>query len=252
MRQFLTIASIAILALGMIACGEGGLGGGKKDDFDIAPLQAAKNELDAKRKQLAELKDQLSEAGAEAAEDLKQQAETLEKEVDAASEALMSDAADFIYKIDEAFTDSENPKPDAYMQANHFISDEYIHVAQSYIDRQGNWRQAIRIYEEALSTDAEYQPLKDAMAHAQEMQHMTEERFAKAEVGMSEDEVIAAIGRVDSNLIRDYPEKKTRAWFYPRKDGGTAGVFFNEKDGAYTVYKVDFNAAEGDGGGDGE
>jgi len=59
---------------------------------------------------------------------------------------------------------------------------------------------------------------------------------------MSEAEVIAALGRPLARNIRDYPEKKVTAWFYPKSDNGeAAGVFFNAKK---EVYSTDFNAVK--------
>ncbi len=238
MMRLINMLAIICLVLGMMACGEGG---GKKD-FDIAPIATAKADLDAKRKEMTDLR---AKAETEGTPELEEQIKALDGEITAGAEALQGQISDFIFEIDSAYTDPEKEKPASYMEATHILSDEYIIIAQQYVDRQGNWNQAIAIYEEAMKSDPDYQPLKDALAQANQMKYMTKERFDLAKEGMSEQEVIAAIGRVNVNYIKDYPEDKVRAWFYPREDGGTAGVFFKEKDGAYTVYKVDFDAQEG-------
>jgi outer membrane protein assembly factor BamE (lipoprotein component of BamABCDE complex) len=71
---------------------------------------------------------------------------------------------------------------------------------------------------------------------------MTEERFAAVKKGMSENEVVAAIGRPLTRNIKDYPAKKITAWFYPKDDeGNAAGVFYQKKGDQDVVYKADFN-----------
>jgi hypothetical protein len=71
---------------------------------------------------------------------------------------------------------------------------------------------------------------------------MTPERFALVKKKMTEAEVVAAIGRPLTRNIRDYPEKKVKAWFYPKNEAGeAAGVFLTEKG---EVYSVDFDAVK--------
>ena len=59
---------------------------------------------------------------------------------------------------------------------------------------------------------------------------------------MTEAQVISALGRPLNRNIRDYPDKKVSAWFYPKGETGeAAGVFFNASK---KVYSTDFNAVK--------
>ncbi len=61
--------------------------------------------------------------------------------------------------------------------------------------------------------------------------------------GMKEHEVSQTIGMVYRNFKETWPEQGTMAWFYPREDGGVAGVYFIKKeDEDFSVFKINYNA----------
>jgi hypothetical protein len=79
---------------------------------------------------------------------------------------------------------------------------------------------------------------------------MTQERFAQVKKGMTKDEVRELLGQVMLSNLREFPPAKAsdrpvEGWFYKKKDGGAAGVYFREKrkgQGDWAVYNVDFDA----------
>lgn len=244
MNRILTYVSIFCLALGLIGCGAGGEGdGGAAAKVDFSAIRADKTTMDAKVQERAGLMEQ---AAAGETQELKDQISALTTEIESLGEKLNGMAADYINEVDNAVMNEENPVyPPEYKEATNIISDYYIIVARSYITRQGNYPQAIATINEALKYDADYQPLKDALNEFETNMFMSEERFAAVKKDMTEDEVVAAIGRPNQNNIQVYSEQNARGWFYPKgEDRSAAGVFFQQKDGVYKVYKIDFNAVE--------
>ncbi|MDJ0835227.1 MAG: hypothetical protein QNK37_01860 [Acidobacteriota bacterium] len=226
-RSLLTLLIAGVL-LATVACGK------KEDKVDfaagLAALKTTQTELNAKRAEAVGLEGEAATAAY--------------KELGDAGTEFMDQIANFIYEIDLQVSKTKEPLPPEYQQATRMISDEYLIIGKEYIDRQGDYNYAISVYEEGLKSDPDYQALKDAKAEAERLRYMTADRFAAAKEGMTEAEVKAAIGPVYSQGIQTYPEKKSKAWFYKREDGGTAGVFFQEKDGVYKVYKVDYDAVK--------
>lgn len=128
--------------------------------------------------------------------------------------------------------------------------DESMRVARQHIEEGGDYRQAIQIYQQTMNLDPDNEELKAALAEAETNRYMTEERFARVEDGMSQDEVRDLLGPVNLRNIRDYEEGERIAWFYPREQQGyAAGVFFQRNDdGGYSVYSTDFDAVTPDQG----
>jgi hypothetical protein len=125
-------------------------------------------------------------------------------------------------------------------------SSEDIVIAKEFIELGGDYRKAIDIYEGLLRADADNAEVKAALAEAETNRYMTEERFAAAKKGMSMDQVRAAIGTPYGRNVKEYPEKKVTAWFYPTNEAGdAAGVWFNDKK---EVYQVTFAAVKAGGG----
>jgi hypothetical protein len=123
-------------------------------------------------------------------------------------------------------------------------SAEDIALAQEYIDLGGDYRRAVEILETALSVDRDNPELQAAVEKAKEFRFTTKERFDQVKRGMTQDEVRALLGQVNLRNVREYPERKVVAWFYPKQGGGAGAVFFEQKGDVFVVYKIDFEAVQ--------
>ena len=231
---------IAVAALAF-ACGGKGSSDGSHATVDKAArqtelkaLESAKQALDAKREELASLQDQKA-SGA----DVATQIDGTTAEVNRMSDDLGRRLVEYINA--DPPVEGEPVRPDQ-LAAIRMKSAEDMVTAKEYIKLAGDYRKAIDIYNASLAIDPDNAEVQAALAEAEAKRYMDQERFAAVKKGMSEDEVIAAIGRPLTRNMRDYPEKKVTAWFYPKNDEGeAAGVFFNAKK---VVYSTDFNAVK--------
>ena len=121
-------------------------------------------------------------------------------------------------------------------------SDEDMAVAAEWIERGGDYRRAIEIYETQRRLDPDYQALAAALRRAREMRQVTAARFAGVEKGMTQAQVRAVLGPVNLRLVRSFPERGVEAWLYPQDRGGTAAVYFRRdgEDGSLVVYETVF------------
>jgi hypothetical protein len=130
-------------------------------------------------------------------------------------------------------------------------SSEDIELAAEYIEKGGDYRRAIDILTMASSLDPENVDVQAALADAEANRFMSEERFATAEKGMTQDEIRNVLGQVNLRNIREYPERNVTAWFYATAEGGAAAaVWFreNKNSGELEVYQLKYDAVEGAGG----
>lgn len=232
--KWMVIAAVALA----IGCGGDGSGSGKLDtasrQAEWTALEGLKQQLDAKRAELTSLREQAA-GGADVAAALA----TTNNEVTELSDQLGSRLATYINADPPILGEPVSP---GQLAALRMKSAEDIAIAKEFIDLGGDYRRALDIYNAALTVDPDNPALKAAIAEAEVKRFMSPERFATVSKGMSEAEVIAALGRPLARNIRDYPEKKVTAWFYPKSDNGeAAGVFFNAKK---EVYSTDFNAVK--------
>jgi len=229
----------------------------------LEEIQQYKQELDDLRAQIAAAKEAeaaADEGGEEAAEDGE------EAEMAAAGEAGPSAAqlqADFEDKFGELhgaighyFSEvdplvvGETPN-ERQMAVLHVNSDEAIINAAEYIDEGGDYRGAINALNAALGTDPDNAALQAALADAEEMRYMTEERFAVVENGMTLDEVHAAIGIPHYANRRNFEDQGVVAWYYPvDAEGSAAAVYFRKKGDDMVVYKVNFEEVVKEGSAD--
>lgn len=229
---------IAAVALA-VACGQGAdSGGGKVDSAarqaEWTAIETQKRQLDAKRGELTTLRQQAA-AGTDVAAALA----AVNEEVTRLSDDLGSKLAAYINADPPVVGEPIRPEQQAAIRLK---SSEDVAIAREFIELGGDYRRAIDIYNQALSIDPDNAELKAALADAEAKRFMTPERFAAVKKGMGEAEVVAALGRPLARNVRDYPEKKVSAWFYPKNDTGeAAGVFFNDKK---TVYSTDFDAVK--------
>lgn len=223
-------------------------------------LQELKGDLDASRARLAEAQAQQTAEPATEDEPAAEGEAAAEGEVTGAEGAAPADTAALEQEVQEkadafgqklvAFI-NENPitegeEPTQMQQAAlDMYIEENMAIAREYIEKGGDYRQAIELYQQTLTLDPDNATLKQAMADAEANRYMTAERFALVEDGMTQEEVRAAIGQVNLRNVREYEEGARVAWFYPREEGSeyAAGVFFERQDdGSYTVYSADFDA----------
>jgi len=222
---------LAVAALTLAACGgaeadKAKSAEGRKTEWSW--LESAKQGLDAKRTQLASLQAQAAEGA-----DTQAQMDALTKEIDAARDELGQRLAAYIN--DDPPVVGEPLKPEQ-LSALRMKASEDIVIAKEFIDLGGDYRKAIEIYEGLLRADPDNPEVKAALAEAEANRYMTEERFAAAKKGMTMDEVRAALGTPYLRNVKEYPEKKVTAWFYPTTEAGdAAGVWFNDKKEAYQV-----------------
>jgi len=242
--QWMVMAAVAFA----LACGQGSGGGGSAATGDAASrkaewtaIEGQKKQLDAKREELASLRQQAA-AGTEVSASLTR----INDEITTISDDMGARLAAYINADPPVVGEPLKPEQ---LAAVRLKSAEDIAIAKEFIELGGDYRRAIDIYNQALSIDPDNPALKAALADAEAKRFMTPERFAAIKKGMKEGDVIAALGRPLQRNIRDYPEKKVSAWFYPKSDNGeAAGVFFNDKK---TVYSTDFDAVKRtDGGGE--
>jgi hypothetical protein len=121
-------------------------------------------------------------------------------------------------------------------------SDEDLAAARQFVERAGDYRQAVDILEGALAVDPRNPRLREELARLQAARYMTAARFARAVPGMTADQVRAALGPPNAHDVRAYPDRQVVAWFYPRDGGAAAAVWFAQRDGAPTAYLCDWNA----------
>ena len=230
------------------------------DDAAWAELEEQKEQLVAARQELADAREA---ADAEEAEDDAEEAAEDAAEGDAEAADPAADVAQLENEVNEQATDFyeavveyinsqglvEGEAPTGRMaEALRMKSSEDMLLAQEYIDKGGNYPKAISIYQDSLRLDPENAELQAALADAQEKRYMSEERFAQAEEGMTQDEVRETLGQPNLSNIRKFPEDNVEAWFYAiDANGSAAAVWFRERGGKMTAYKVNYEEVVRDG-----
>ena len=253
---------VCVLVVTLIACGgEAGQGSGREEEF--AAVLEQKSALDSKRDEMSALQERIAVAtdggGQEQAEvegddqaevggETETSVEVLEAELDQlvdeereSSESFMTALIAFLNSAN--MTQGEAPTG-LELEAIRLKSSEDMLIAEEYVRKGGDYRRAIEILETSLMLDPENPELLAAREQANLDQYMTPDRFEMIAKGMTSEDVKARLGTPNRHNVREYPEKDVTAWFFRREDGGAAGVWFNNKDGAMTVYRLDFNAIE--------
>jgi hypothetical protein len=273
-RPMVDGACALLLGLGLIACG----GGTPSADAVAAKRDAAWAELDQEHQGLEQQRAELArlaaaggsgaaasgeaaggaapgeggEGGGTAGEGAAERLEALETEVEEASQAFNERLVAFINDNPPVVGEPLTPVQQAAIRMK---SDEDILVAREFIDKGGDYRRAVKIYETALMADPDYDRLKQELARAEEMRFMTEERFALVKDGMTEDEVRTLLGPVNLRNVRHFEKENVVAWYYPKNEhGAAAAVWFRHdaKKKALAVYQADFDAIAEGGGGEGD
>lgn len=207
----------------------------KARQAEWAAIEADKKALDAKRAEVAEL-------AAQAATDPAAQAsvDAANTELGKLQEAFSGRLAAYINADPPVIGEPMRPDQLAAIRMN---SAEGMLVAKEYIDAGGDYRRAIDIYNQLLNADPDNPELKAALADAEANRFMSAERFAAVTKKMTEDEVVAALGRPLARNVKNYPDRNVTAWFYPKDEqGNAAGVFFHSDK--KTVYETNFDAVK--------
>jgi outer membrane protein assembly factor BamE (lipoprotein component of BamABCDE complex) len=209
-------------------------------------LEEAQAALNAKRSDLEQLRAQAAAPGeGEDAEALAAQAEALDGEVGADGEAFSQKLVNY---INEAGWDLGGEFNEEQRAAFAMKSGEDMYLAQEYAVKGGDYRRAIEILQRAQGVDPDNPDVAARIAEYQEARYVTVEQLAEVKRGMTEAEVESVLGKVFHSYVRNFPDEKVFAWFYPKDPeehgaGAAVGVFFNESD--RKVYRTDPNAVEG-------
>lgn len=202
-------------------------------------LTKTRTALDQKRAELARLR-AAAQPGAKADSPAVQREAELRKEVESLSLELGRRLVDFINSDPPV---AGKPLSERQQAALRMKSDEDIALAREYVERGGDYRRAIEIYEAALVVDPDYGRLRQELERARAERYMTRERFAQVKEGMSDAEVRALLGQPNLHNIREYKDKGVLAWFYPRDaSGAAAAVFFKKEGGRLEAYAMSFEA----------
>ncbi len=239
-----------LLVAALAACGPSGPTAEEQaQDTEWSWLQETKQTLDAKRQELAEMRQQVAAAAGEAAEEAEEGVEVAASAAAETVTALEAEAAELTEQFSSrlvAFLNADpmiegEPPTERQVAALRMKSSEDMVLAREWIDKGGDYKRAIEIYQTALRFDPDNPELEAALAEAEALRFMTAERFAQAKKGMTEDEVRAVLGQVNLHNVRDFPDRKVLAWFFPTGEGGAAAaVWFRQEKGQNVVYKTNF------------
>jgi tetratricopeptide (TPR) repeat protein len=246
-----TASCLALALLAMVACGpsqEEAMATAQAEA--LAQLEEGKASLDGLRQELADLEaeldglDESEEGAADRQAELEGEIARKGGELEGASDDFMTAVVEFI-NADPPI--EGEPLTDSQLAGIRMKSAEDMVVAQEHIDKGGDYRRAIDIFNQALLVDPDNPDLQAALAQAEELRWMTQERFSAVKKGMSEDEVRDLLGQPNLRNIRDYEEREVTAWFYPSaENGAAAAVWFRAgKSGDKEVYQTKFEALEG-------
>lgn len=131
--------------------------------------------------------------------------------------------------LDKTLNDEKLKNAPEVSQAIRLYSDECILTGDEFIKEGGKYKDAIDIYNQALTLDPDYDLLKKKIAEAVDFRYIKKERFDQIKNGMTMDEVKAICGYPNVSFIQEKEEKgkKITAWFYPKEDQKAAGIFFS-------------------------
>lgn len=264
------LAVVGVLAvLGFAVACSGGDGPSDEDVADQARLEELRSQRDAlmqTREEIAALEERLemvesgemeAPAEGEGAEEGEEPAEpvdpvALQAEIDNLDADLTAQVeqfnADVVAFINDHAPVQGEPVPEIVNQAFALKASEDILLAKEYITQGGDYGRAIQIYQDILAFDPENAEAQEALAWAEEMRYMNEERFSQVETGMTMGQIEKIVGVVNYRNRREFPERGVVAWYYPKNAAGeAAAVYFRKKGDTFEVYKADFNAVTKEG-----
>lgn len=98
--------------------------------------------------------------------------------------------------------------------------------------RRGEFDRAVRYYRSILLTNPDHEEARAELRAAERRRFVSPESLAALRIGMSPDQVRATLGSPLPGWSRSMRrgDSVVDSWYYPRRGGGVAGVFFrNEK-----------------------
>lgn len=106
----------------------------------------------------------------------------------------------------------------------------------------GRHQEAIRLYKSVLTFDEQNEAALRGLAIAADRLAVTREKLLEIEKGMSEEDVVALLGRPAPGWTANNsrPEATIVAWYYQTRSGGVAGVYF--RDGVVFAAEEDSSA----------
>lgn len=213
----------------------------------LSQLDEGKAALYAKRQELSDAKAALAAIDLEAEGAADQMAE-MEASVEKLGGEVIGMGEDFNTAVVD-FINSDppiegEPLTETQTAVIRMKSAEDMVIAQEHIDKGGDYKRAIDIYNTALAIDPDNEDLKAAVALAESLRYMTQERFSQVEKGMTDEDVRGLLGSPNLRNVREYPERNVKAWFYPTTEAGDASAvwFRPNKDGDNVVYQTKFEA----------
>lgn len=246
------VLAVAVgLALGSCA------GGGEEEaqsaarQARIEELAQQQQELQAARRELVELEERLVQAEAgnlpegEAVDvtALRTEIELKDAQITTMAEDLNQALVEFINADPPVEGEPVDPLVE---RAFALKADEDVALAREYITEGGDYARAIGIYEDILSFDADNASAREALAEAERMRYMDEERFSQVKKDMTQAEVVQMLGPANLRNRREYADQGVVAWYYPKSPAGdAAAIWFRERNGTWTVYRTEFNAVGG-------
>ena len=257
------VGFVLLVAVILVACGPSGPSKQElalQEEFEA--LQEMQAELVGKRQELADMRMELVAAAVEEVEAETEAVaeEALEEEVDLAAEieALEAEIAQLTDEYGGRLVGAlnanpmiEGEEPSEMQQALISMkSEEDLALATEWIEKGGDYKRAIEIYNAALAIDPGNQKVMAALAAAEDARYMKAELFEQLKKGMSPEQVRAILGQVNLHNIREYPDRNVVAWFYPTDEaGGAAAVWFREskKTGGLEAYLIKFDGVSSQG-----
>lgn len=244
-----TVVTLALLPLAFAACsGDPEAEAEVEREARLAEIEEQKQELDAAREELAALEERLRQARAgelpegEEVDVTALQAEIDRKDADTADQAEEWGAA-LVEFINANPPLQGEPLTELQKRALDLKAEEDLFLAEEHITKGGDYAQAVRIYENILVYAPDHEGAKAALAEAEAMRWMDQERFSQVEEGMTQGEVEELLGPVNYRNRREFPDQGVVAWYYPKSERrDAAGIFFRQRDDRWVVYRTDFDA----------
>jgi len=240
------LASVAASGAGCRDAGEERAESARASEW--AALQRDKHAIDVERAELRRLRGRLAAVPIAAdGTPLLDADAALSRDVTAREHQLAarsSSLGDRLVRYLGGFAHRGDEQPSGWSAAVRMKSDEDLAVAREWIDRGGDYRRAIEILETQRALDPGDARLEQALVQAREMRFVTPERFARVQAGMTQVDVRAALGPVNLREVLHRPAEQLEAWYYPKRGGGRAAVYFRYEEGrrGYVVYQTELAA----------